>query len=186
MKLLKKFFWFALAALFLIEAWLWDTVGGVFHWLYDVIPLAALKALLARGIEKLPPPLALVLFVIPIILLEPLKVVAIWLLGHHHVIWGVVTFAFAEAFTAGIVAFMFDAMRDKLLSMPWFFKLYEWVLWANAWAHELVRPYKEKILGAVAETRLWIKQKIAAHGQSPFIRKLVALREQVRRARGSA
>jgi hypothetical protein len=186
MKQLAKFFWFTLAAIFLIEAWLWEYVGGFFRWLYEIIPLAALKAALARGIDRLPAPLALVLFVIPIILLEPLKVVAIWMLGHHHVIWGVATFAFAEAFTAGIVAFLFDAMRDKLLSMRWFFKLYEWVLWANHWAHDLVRPYKEEILAKAAELRLWVKEKLAAHGQSPFIRRLIVLREQVRRARKSA
>lgn len=186
MKQLTKFFWFTLAAIFLIEAWLWEYVGGFLRWLYDIIPLAALKAALARGLDKLPAPLALVIFVIPIILLEPLKVVAIWLLGHHHIVWGVLTFCFAEAFTAGIIAFLFDALRDKLLSMPWFFKLYEWVLKVNAWAHGLVRPYKEKILAAMAEFRLWLKEKLAAHGQSPFIRKLIALREQMRRKSKSA
>ena len=186
MKQLRKFFWFTLAAIFLIEAWLWEYVGGFLRWLYDIMPLAALKAALARSLEKLPAPFALVIFIIPILLLEPLKVVAIWLMGHHHIVWGAVTFCFAEAFTAGIIAFLFAALRDKLLSMLWFFKLYELVLRVNAWAHELVRPYKEKILAAMAEFRLWAREKIAAHGQSPFIRRLMALREQMRRKSKSA
>jgi hypothetical protein len=185
MRHLVKSFWFLVAAIFLIEAWLWDYAGGFLRWLVALLPLDAFKAALARWIDCLYAPVALILFIVPVIVLEPLKVVAIWLIGHRHVILGILTFGFAEVFTVGIIAFLFDAMRGKLLSMHWFLKLYEWVLWVRAWADEIVLPYKQKIHAAVAALRLWIREKIAAHGQSPFIRKLLALREYARRTRST-
>ncbi len=186
MKQLVKSFWFLVAAIFLIEAWLWDHVGGFLHRLVALLPLDALKAALARFIDHLYAPVALILFIIPVILLEPLKLVAIWLIGHHHIFSGLLTFGFAEIFTVGIIAFLFDTMRGKLLSMPWFFKLYEWVLKVRAWADAIVLPYKQKIHEAMAALRFWIREKIAAHGQSPFIRRLMALREYARRTRKNA
>ncbi len=186
MQLLSKIFWFSVAALFLIEAWLWDHIGGLLLRLAALIPFDAFKVALASWLDRLPPALAFVAFAVPIILLEPLKVVAIWLMGHEHILAGVLTFIFAEVVTVGVVAFLFDAMRGKLLSLRWFHNVYDWVLRARSWADDLLLPYKLKLAAGLASLGLWAQARLAAHVQSPFIGRLIALRGQARQMRKRA
>ncbi len=186
MQLFGKIFWFCVAALFLIEAWLWDHIGGLLLRLAALIPFDAFKAALAGWLDKLPPALAFVAFAVPIMLLEPLKVVAIWLIGHEQILAGVLLFAFAEALTVGVVAFLFDAMRGKLLSMRWFHRVYDRILRVRRWADILILPYRLKLAAALASLTLWAQERLAAHAQSPFIGRLIALRGQARRMRKRA
>ena len=69
-----------LAIVFLIEAWLWDRLEPVVARIVAIIPLARLKAELARRIDKLPPIGTLVLLVLPAGAVLPLKMLAFWLM----------------------------------------------------------------------------------------------------------
>src|SRR5260221_8136212 len=134
-----------LAVIFLIEAWLWGHLDPIVEWIVARIPHKALKQRLAARIETMPPPAVLVVFVVPGILLFPLKLLTLWLLAQQHLLLACLVFTFAKLMGLGVTAFVFEATRPKLLQMAWFRWLYEHVLIWLAWAHGLVDPIKDRI-----------------------------------------
>jgi hypothetical protein len=145
MRRLFKPLWVLLAIIFLIEAWLWDHLEPIVERVVARIPLRAFKHWLARKIGTLSPAMTLIVFVVPVILLFPLKLVGLWLLAHDYWAGAVATMVFAKFLGLGVTAFVFDVTRPKLLQMRWFAKLYEWVLALRAKAADLVNPIKLRI-----------------------------------------
>jgi hypothetical protein len=145
MRRLFKPLWVLLAVIFLIEAWLWDHLEPVVERVVARIPLRAFKHWLAEKIGTLSPVMTLIVFVVPAILLFPLKLLGLWLLTHEYWISAVATMVFAKFLGLGVTAFIFDVTRPKLLQMRWFAALYEWVLALRAKAAELVNPIKLRI-----------------------------------------
>ena len=76
--------WILLALLFLFEAWLWHHLAPAVRWLVDRIAWRALKARLSALIERLPPYPTLLVFLIPIVLLLPIKFIGLWMLAHGY------------------------------------------------------------------------------------------------------
>ena len=134
-----------LAIIFLIEAWLWDRLEPVVARIVAIIPLARLKAELARRIDKLPPIGTLVLLMLPAGAVLPLKMLAFWLMATGAWIEGVGVFVFAKLGAIGTTAFVFEAGRDKLLQLAWFHAFYRYVVWLRRRAHELVDPIVQRI-----------------------------------------
>jgi hypothetical protein len=134
-----------LAIIFLIEAWLWRHLEPIVEWIVARLPFKALKARLAAWIETIPPPVALLVFVVPAILLFPLKLLTLWLLAYKYFLSACLVFTFAKLAGLGITAFVFEATRPKLLQMAWFRWLYEHILIWLTWARELVEPIKLRI-----------------------------------------
>lgn len=185
--------WFLLAVVFLFEAWLWDVLGRALLWLAGLIPLAALKQRLARMLERLPPPVVLLVFLIPLAIIEPLKFLGIWMITHHHMILGILAFVAAKMAGLGVTAFLFEITRTKLLSMRWFERFYEWVLQIRAMAHAFIAPYKLKIKEAMAPVKAHVHEMLVAlRGRLVALRghgtglgsKLASLRNWARRSRG--
>lgn len=145
MRRLFKPLWVLLAVIFLIEAWLWDHLEPIVERVVARIPLRAFKHWLAEKIGTLSPALTLIVFVVPAILLFPLKLLGLWLLAHEYWVSAITTMLFAKFLGLGVTAFIFDVTRPKLLQMQWFAKLYEWVLALRAKAAELVNPIKLRI-----------------------------------------
>ena len=109
------------------------------------IPLRAFKHWLAEKIDTLSPAMTLIVFVVPAILLFPLKLFGLWLLAHEYWVSAITMMVFAKFLGVGVTAFIFDVTRPKLLEMQWFEKLYEWVLALRAKAAALVNPIKLRI-----------------------------------------
>ena len=137
--------WVLLAVIFLVEAWLWDHLEPLVAWVVARIPLRAFKHWLAERVETLSPAMTLIVFIVPVIPLFPLKLVGLWLLTHEYWVSAIVTIVFAKFLGVGVAAFIFDVTRSKLLEMPWFEKLYEFVLSMRAKAAALVDPVKSRI-----------------------------------------
>jgi hypothetical protein len=148
--------WVLLALIFLIEAWLWDHLEPVVARVVAWIPLRAFKAWLAERIHRLSPAMTLIVFVAPVILLFPLKLVGLWLLANNYWVSAAVIFVLAKILGLGVAAFIFDVTRPKLLQMAWFQKLYDWVMAMRAKAHAIVDPIKLRIKEAMrADRRGW-------------------------------
>jgi hypothetical protein len=145
MRRLFKPLWVLLAVIFLIEAWLWDHLEPIVERVVARIPLRRFKHWLAEKIGALSPAMTLVVFVVPAILLFPLKLVGLWLLAHEYWISAITTMVFAKFLGLGVTAFIFDVTRSKLLEMGWFARLYAWVLLLRAKAADLVNPIKLRI-----------------------------------------
>jgi len=137
--------WVLLAIVFLIEAWLWDHLEPIVARIVAAIPLQALKRWLAARVAELSPAMTLVVFVVPVVPLFPLKLVGLWLLAHEYWTSAVFMILFAKFLGVGVMAFVFDVTRPKLLEMAWFGRLYRFVLALRAKAAALVEPVKARI-----------------------------------------
>lgn len=83
---------------------------------------------------------SLALFVIPVIVLEPAKPLAGYLIGTGHFFAGAVTFITAEVLKLTFVERLFHLNRTKLLSIP-----------AFAWGYR----YWRHVMGVVESLEVW-------------------------------
>ena len=142
--------WVLLAIIFLIEAWLWDHLEPIVARVVAWIPLRAFKQWLADRVDSLSPAMTLIVFVVPLIPLFPLKLVGLWLLANQYWFSAVSLILFAKFLGVGVTAFLFDVTRSKLLEMPWFEALYNYVMALRAKANALVDPIKRRIREMIA------------------------------------
>ena len=134
-----------LAIIFLIEAWLWEHLKPLVAWFVSFIPWDRLKARVASSIEHLPPYATLLVFLVPVVLLLPLKFLGLWMLAHGFWLGAVGVLGLAKVMSLGVTAFIFEITRPKLLQLGWFRWFYEHMLAWLAWAHGLVDPIKARI-----------------------------------------
>ena len=145
MRALRRPLLIVLALVFLFEAWLWEHLSPIVRWLVEQVAWPQLRARIAALIERLPPYPTLLVFVIPVVLLLPMKLLGLWFLAGGHLFLAFATLAFAKVVSMGVTAFIFEVTRPKLLQLPWFRFIYERVLTWIAWAHALVDPVKERM-----------------------------------------
>ena len=98
-----------------------------------------------RAIEQLPPYPTLLVFLVPVILLFPIKLLGLWMLAHGSWLGAMAALAVAKVVSMGVTAFIFEVTRPKLLQLPWFRWLYEQMLVWLAKAHALVDPIKARM-----------------------------------------
>jgi uncharacterized membrane protein len=108
------------------------TVLVVVYFLVDAVLLPIAKRIsdriaehwvlggLRNWIVSLRPYPTLLLFAVPVIVLEPIKPVAFYLSGTGHVVTGMTIFAVGELLKLVLVERLFSISRDKLLSIPAF------------------------------------------------------------------
>jgi hypothetical protein len=189
MKRLTRLFWVILALLFLLEAWLWDHLRPIVAAIVGVIPWGRIKPLLASLIGRLSPAATLAVFVIPFIVLLPLKFLEFWLLAHRQWLAGVVVLILAKLVGLGVTAFIFDVTKDKLLQMPWFCRVYEFFLWARGWAHDKVEPIRrqirewshEMVRPIARRLRHW-RRLLSPREGGRFLERLMRIRRRMRAA----
>jgi len=145
--------WVLLAVIFLVEAWLWDHLEPIVAFVVARIPLRAFKQWLAARVATLSPAMTLIVFVVPVVPLFPLKLLGFWLLTHQHWLTAILTILFAKLLGVGVAAFVFDVTRPKLLQMPWFARLYRFVLALRGKATLLVAPIRRRIRQALRHGR---------------------------------
>jgi hypothetical protein len=170
-------FWIVLALIFLLEAWLWDHLEPVIARVVSVIPLRRVKLWLARSIAGLPPWATLIVFVVPFVLLLPLKFLEVYLLATRQWVGAIVVLLFAKLLGLGVTAFIFEVTRDKLMQMAWFRRVYAWFLWALAKAHDITDPVRERMRQMV-----WL---LRPHRAGRFFKRFMRLRRSAYRGRAA-
>lgn len=169
-----------LAVGFLIEAWLWAKMAPLIRWAAGLIPFARLKQALAYWAHRLPPYGALVLFIVPLILIEPINFLALWFYAHKQFVLGSLCFVVAKLVGVGLMAFLFDACQTQLRAIGWFSRLCDWVIGANVWAHHQVEPYKAKAKAFLVHLRAEAARALGlGGGRSRFRRAVLDLRRRV-------
>jgi len=85
-------------------------------------------ALLAarRYIRRLGPYQSLALMLLPILLVEPLKIVAMFVAGHGHWLTGTGMLVAAYGISLVVVERLFKVVKFKLMTMNWFADLWRW------------------------------------------------------------
>jgi len=166
--------WILLALVFLFEAWLWDRLRPFVAAVVNLIAWDRLKARLARLVDWLPPWAVLIVFVIPFIVLLPLKFLEVYLLVHRQWIGAILVLVLAKLLGLGVTAFIFDVTRPKLLQMAWFARLYELTLHGLARAHALIDPIKAAIRRRMRRI-LWL---VKPGRSGRFFRRLARIRRR--------
>jgi hypothetical protein len=192
MNRLARPFWIILALIFLFEAWLWDRLQPIVARVVGVIPWGWVKPALIRLIARLSPQATLIVFVIPFILLLPVKFLEFWFLAHRQWVAAIVVLVLAKLIGLGVTAFIFEVTKDKLLQMAWFRRVYEFFLWAREWAREKVAPVTrqlrewshEAIRPIVRRMRRWRRMLSPRHA-GRFIERLMRIRRRMRLQRAA-
>ena len=81
---------------------------------------------LRRRIERLGPYQSLVLLAVPASLVEPLKLIAVAIAGAGHWITGTITIVCCYGISLFLVERLFRIVKPKLLTLPWFARLWNW------------------------------------------------------------
>jgi hypothetical protein len=141
-----------------VLATLYFVVDGVFsHITRPITVWLAKKQLFERvrlWIISLGPYSSLALFALPVIILEPAKPLAGYLMGTGHFFAGAVTFITAEVLKLTFVERLFQLNRKKLLSIP-----------AFAWGYQ----YWRRMIEAVESMEVWrASQRLAANTARVF------------------
>jgi hypothetical protein len=150
----------ALAALYLlVDALFLLIVHPVAEWLARLPAFAHLGGWL----RQLGPYPTLLLFLIPVIALEPIKPISAYLFATGHGLQAALVLGIGELLKITIVERLFHMSRDKLLTIPWFAWIYGIVTGWLAWACALP--------GWIAVMRLGRAIKLKARGVFRLLRR---------------
>ena len=104
------------AVVLLLEDWFWDIGARLIGFIVSWPPIKAIEA----RIQALPPWGAMLLFMLPAILLFPVKILALMAIANGHAFAGVLVILAAKVGGAAAVARLYALTRPKLLELAWF------------------------------------------------------------------
>ena len=127
-RLLKRLFFppmvILAAAIMFFEEWLWDHLTAFMARLARTGLFRRLEA----GLASLPPYAAMAVFLIPGLMLLPVKIAALWLMARGHALSGLLIIIAAKVAGTAIVARIFTVCRPALLTVGWFRRVYEGIV----------------------------------------------------------
>jgi hypothetical protein len=180
-------FWFIIALLYLAEVWAWSRLSALIGLMVKAIPLERLKSWVVEKLEPMSPLATLAVFIIPVLMLEPFKIVALWFFAKGHMFAGIMMFVIAKFVGLGVVAFLFQTCKPKLLQIKAVAWLYETGLAAERWARMRVEPALNRLRALREEARQsWqaLLRRYGISGRGAFRAKLArhaaALRRRMR------
>ena len=176
-KLLARGFWIALALVFLVEAWLWDTLGDGIAAIAAALPIERLRRALKDVLERAPASASLVLFALPVLVILPFKLIGVALVAKGKFMVGGCVFLLAKTIGLGVTAFIYDVCSDRLLTLRWFVRLRVQVLRLRDWAHAQVAPYRVVLVRLRRRIACALSRKA-----SPFVQRIRLVRARARRA----
>jgi hypothetical protein len=122
------------ALILLLEEWCWDVGARLGAGLARWPLLAAVEA----RVRLLPPWGALCLFVLPGLMLLPVKLLALVAIAHGHAVSGVATIVIAKLGGAAVVARLYTLTLPTLLAVGWFARCHGWFMrLKNHWVGRL-------------------------------------------------
>ena len=143
-----------LALLLIFEEWGWEPLSRLLARLARLPLWARLEALITR----LPPYAALVAFLIPMLLLLPVKLMALYWISRGHALPGLAVVLAAKMLGTAAVARLFALTQPALMRMAWFAKLYgHWKPWKDALIFKVKASSAWRAMAAkVNAIRTWI------------------------------
>ncbi|AWM86212.1 hypothetical protein [Microvirga sp. 17 mud 1-3] len=123
-----------------------------------------------QAVARLPPYGILMLFLIPLAIIEPFKIYALYLFSLGHFASGLLTFFVAKVVGLGLAERLFAIGRDKLLTIGWF-----------AWCFVRVVAIRDFVHGWLEGTWAWRQaRRIAAMTRAMLTRAGSALAHLLR------
>ena len=145
-----------LAVLLIIEEWLWDILTALGRWLVRLLHLARFEAWLSRAT----PGVALMAFAIPLLIVTPINLAALWLLAHGLWLQAILIEVFAKLLGTLLVARVFALTKPQLLSFKAIAWTYGTIIGWLRWAHE--RVARTAVYRYASQAKARIKARLAA------------------------
>jgi hypothetical protein len=102
-------------------------------------PVRTIWTPIRRWVQGLGPYASLCVVVVPLAIVEPLKLIAAVVAGSGHWVTGTVTIACAYAVSLFFVERLFIAAKPKLLTLPWFAAAWKWFVAARSKVLALIK-----------------------------------------------
>jgi len=135
LRFLKAIAVFFATIIILFEEWLWDPLNRVMQ-AFGRLPLIRQ---MSKAIARLSPRAAIFVYVGPMLLLLPFKIIGLWLIAQHHALLGLITFLMAKIIGTALFAWLFGLTKPLLMQVAWFARWYRVVhqisTTAHAWIH---------------------------------------------------
>ena len=128
------------ALIMFVEEWLWDHLTTAMGWLARTRVMRAVEARLAL----LPPYAAAAAFLLPGLLLLPVKIAALYLIAHGHAFSGLGVIIAAKLIGTACAARLYSICRPALLKIRWF-----------AWLHDAIIRLKTRLYAAIRSLPGW-------------------------------
>ena len=150
----------ALAVVILFEEWGWAPLSRLMARIGNLPVFRQIEMV----IKSLPPYAALGLFVLPTLLLLPIKLLALWLIGIGRAKLGLLVIVAAKVVGTAIVARLFALTQPALMQLPWF-----------AWLYARWTDWKTQLLAWVRASSAWrwgraFKRRVRWHYRRLFRR----------------
>lgn len=129
-----------IAALLLFEEWGWEPLAALFARLARLPFWARIE----RGIAGLPPGWAVLVFGVPMLLLLPIKLLALYLFGIGQMTLGIVLLISAKIGGTALLARLFQLTQPALMQLRWF-----------AWWYPRWKAWKDGVLAQVHGSGVW-------------------------------
>jgi len=133
-RLWTSFAYVAAAIYLIVDVLLLSLLRPISRWFAANLPMRRVSA----WIRSLPPYPTLALFSVPVILLEPVKMVAAYMAATGQILWAAVTFAIGEVLKLVLVERLFELTKTTLMKIPVFAWAYNHYSRATAWVKETV------------------------------------------------
>ncbi len=147
-----------IALVILFEEWGWEPLQRALAWVARLPPLAWIE----RRIAALPPYAALAVFILPTLMLLPVKLAALWLIGIGRAGLGLTVIVIAKLIGTALLARLFKLTQPALMQLAWFAHWYgRWTAWKErvltqvraSWAWRVGRVIKRRIAQRLANWR---------------------------------
>ena len=129
-----------LVVVIFIEEWGWRPAGDDRDQRRERPPLASLE----QSIRNAPRRVALALFLVPALLLFPVKLAALWLIQDGRATLGITVIVVAKVLGTAFVGRLFILVETQLMTFPWFARSVFW------W-----RATRERVMAALRRSFVW-------------------------------
>jgi hypothetical protein len=139
-RLLKRLGTAVMVPVILFEEWGWRPLARVMQ---TIASLPLFKRL-EQAISRTSPYAALALFLVPVAVLFPFKLGALWLIGHGQKTLGICIILLAKLVSTALLGRLFLLTEKQLMTFAWFARTYRW------W-----RATKDRVLARVHASPTW-------------------------------
>jgi hypothetical protein len=147
------------ALVIFIEEWGWRPLAALLGRIARWPPIARLEAL----VRCAPRHLALALFLVPALLLVPVKLGALWLIQDDQAILGVAIIVVAKVLGTALVGRLFVLVESQLMTFAWFVRCAAW------W-----RAIRDQVGHALRQSFVWRGARVLRRVWRESLRRLAA------------
>lgn len=153
---MKKIILSILAVLLIIEEWLWESLSAFGHCLAYYLGLARFENWLAQTT----PYQSLIAISIPIVIITPINIAAIWLIAQGLILQGVALEICAKLLGTLFVARFFSLTKQQLLTFSLIAWVYYKITYCLHWAHEIIT--ETAVYQWIKKIKIDVKARVAA------------------------